>query len=163
MIAAIQAYDVVLAGHIAAVVIAFGATFSYPVLFGYVERHHPRAVPAAYGLAGAIGRRVMAPAAVLAFALGAYLASDRDYWSEAWVTVPLVILIVVMGISGAFLAPRSRRAEELAARDLKAAGHQDVVWSPELLALRGSLRAGGLAIDALVLVAIFFMAAKPFA
>ncbi len=32
------------------------------------------------------------------------LATDRELWGEVWVTVPLAILIVLLGSGGAFFA-----------------------------------------------------------
>ena len=42
----IQLYDLVLFVHVAAVVVAFGATFGYPFFQAVVERISPRSVPA---------------------------------------------------------------------------------------------------------------------
>jgi len=160
---AIFFYDVVLAGHILAIVIAFGVVFAYPVLIPYVERNHPRAVPALWGGVGQLGKLVITPFGTLALIFGAYLASDRDYWSEVWVTVPLVILVVVMGVGGAYLAPRERKLAELGERDVAASGHGDVTFSDEFTRTSRATQSVQRLLALLVVVAVFFMAAKPFA
>jgi hypothetical protein len=164
MVTAILFYDVVLAVHIAAIVIAFGVTFAYPVLFSYIQRADPRALPGLHLAQGRIGRFVIIPFATLALLAGVYLASDRDYWSEVWVTVPFVILLALLGLGGAFFSPTERKLAAIAARDVGAAGPDgEVVLSAEYAALARRIAAIGALASLLVLVAVFFMAAKPFA
>jgi uncharacterized membrane protein len=159
---AIYFYDVVLSIHIMAIVIAFGVTFAYPILFTYITREHPRVLPALHGAQERIGKFLITPAATIALIAGFYLAGDRDYMGKVWVIVPLIILIALMGLGGAFFAPRERRAHELAARDVAAAGPDGpVALSPEYQALSAQIAKVGALSSVLVLVAIFFMAAKP--
>jgi hypothetical protein len=159
---AIYFYDVVLSVHIMAIVIAFGVIFAYPILGMYVTREHPRMLPVLYAAQDRLGRFLITPAATVALLAGFYLASDRDYMGKVWVVVPLVILIAVMGLGGAFFPPNQRRAGELAARDVSAAGPDGpVTLSPEYTALAARIAKVGALSSFLVLVAIFFMAAKP--
>jgi uncharacterized membrane protein len=156
-------YDVVLAVHIAAIVVAFGVTFAYPILFPTVRRVSPAALPAVHAAQGRIGRMLITPAMVVALAAGIYLASDRHYWSETWVTVPFVILIVLFGLGGAFFAPRERKLAEISQRDVDASGGGEVRFSEEYETLSRQVATVGAFASLLVLVAVFFMAAKPFA
>jgi uncharacterized membrane protein len=159
---AIHFYDVVLSVHIAAIVIAFGVIFAYPILGVYVTREHPRFLPVLHSAQERIGKFLMTPAATVALLAGFYLASDRDYMGKIWVIVPLIILITLLGLGGAFFNPSERRAGELAARDVAAAGpNGPVVLSPEYEALASRIARLGALSAGLVLVAIFFMAAKP--
>jgi uncharacterized membrane protein len=160
---AVLFYNVVLAAHIAAVVIAFGVTFTYPLTYPFTLRRHPRAMPALHETQGRVGKFIIMPAAAIALLLGAYLVSDRHYWSETWVIVPLIILVVLLGLGGAFFGPQEERARELAERDIAAAGAGEVTFSPEYEAIsRRVAMVGGLA-NLLILTAVFFMTAKPFA
>jgi uncharacterized membrane protein len=159
---AIYFYDVVLSVHIMAIVAAFGVTFAYPILGVYVTREHPRFLPVLHSAQERIGRFLMIPAATIALLAGFYLASDRDYMGKVWVIVPLIILIALLGLGGAFSAPSERRAAELASRDLAAAAADGpVTLSPEYQTLSSRLARVGALSSFLVLVAIFFMAAKP--
>ncbi|MBI5106053.1 MAG: hypothetical protein HZB46_13920 [Solirubrobacterales bacterium] len=160
---AVQFYDAVVALHVMAIVLAFGVTFAYPIMVPYVTRNHPAAVPAMYETMHLIGKRLITPAATVALLLGAYLASDRDYWSETWVTVPLVILIVLLGMGGAVFAPIERKLAELTARDVQGAGGGPVAWSAEVESLARRNATAGAVASLLILVAIYFMVAKPFA
>src|ERR1700723_2013486 len=55
-IPAITFFIVVLAVHIAAVVITFGVTFAYPMMAVYIRRAEPRSVPVLHRAWGARGR-----------------------------------------------------------------------------------------------------------
>jgi hypothetical protein len=153
MIPAIYFYDVVLAVHIAAVVIAFGVTFSYPVFGALAARAEAPQRAFLHRAQVTIGQRVINPGLALIVIAGIYLASDRHYWSEVWVTVPLVISIVIGGLGGAYMLPRERRLAELA----------DQGCPPEYEVVLKQTGGVGALLGILVLVAIFFMAAKPFA
>jgi uncharacterized membrane protein len=161
MAPAILFYDVVLSVHVMAIVLAFGVTFAYPILFPYLQRAHPEALAAAHEAQGRIGKFLITPAATVALAAGAYLASDRHYWNESWVTVPLVILVVILGLAGAFFAPTERRAAEVAARDVAASAGGPVKLSDEYHALARRIAIVGFITSTSVLVAVFFMVAKP--
>ena len=144
MPAAILFYDVVLSIHVMAIVAAFGVWFAYPLLV-------------ASGDAGAhlaqarVARMVVNPAGTVALLAGVYLASDRSYWSEVWVSVPLVILVVLMGITGGYFIPRQERLAELA----------EAGPGPEYAALATQVARVAFVAAGLVVVAIFFMVAKP--
>ena len=157
MLATVTFYGVVLAVHIMAVVVAFGMLFAYPAFMPWARRNHPEAMPVIHALSGRLGRLVTSPAMALVLICGIYLASDADAWSETWVSVPLVILVLIGGLGGAFFAPNDRRLGELATRDLAADGE----LSAEYDELFRRVAIVGLATCALVLIAIFFMAAKP--
>jgi uncharacterized membrane protein len=154
---AITFYSVVLSVHIMAVVIAFGTTFAYPAFMPWARKNHPRAMPVIHELSDRLGKFVMSPAMALVLIAGIYLASDADVWSESWVTVPLVILVVIGGLGGLFFAPSERKLGELARRDLADGGE----LSAEYDELFRRVAIVGFATMALVLIAIFFMAAKP--
>jgi uncharacterized membrane protein len=156
---ALTFYSVVLSVHIMAVVIAFGSSFAYPVFMPWARRNHPGAMPVIHELSDRLGKLVMSPAMVLVLLAGIYLASDADAWSESWVSIPLVILIVIGALGGMFFAPNERRLAELARRDLGPEGRGEL--SAEYDALFGRVAVAGYAVCALVLIAIFFMTAKP--
>jgi hypothetical protein len=112
---AVLFYDVVLWVHIMAVVVAFGGAFTYPVWFGLIARA-PTSERALFHRAQAfIGQRVISPGLLVIVLAGVYMASDRHYWSKAWVTVPFVIAIILGGLGGAYFGPREKRLAELSA------------------------------------------------
>ena len=96
---AILFYDVVLSIHFMAIVAAFGVWFAYPLLVA-------RGDAGAHRAQVRVARMVVNPAGTVALLAGVYLASDRSYWSEVWVSVPLVILIVLLGVTGSYFVSR---------------------------------------------------------
>jgi uncharacterized membrane protein len=126
---AVSFYSSMTAIHIMSVVAAFGVLLAAPVL----------------GPGPGLQRawmRLLTPAAVLVLLTGAYLASDSDAWSEPWVSGPLTILFVVLGLVHAVVVPAERK---IAAGDTAAHGR----W-----------RAAVLVSAVLVLVAIYLMTTK---
>lgn len=156
---AIYFYDLVKAVHVAAIVLAFGVTFSYPVLLPWFKANRPEFMPAVHAGQGRVGTYLIIPGAVIALISGAYMANDRDLFGETWVVVPLLILLTLIGLGIVFFTPAERRLGELSERDLAAGG----TLSAEYDALFARASAVGALSGALILVAIFFMAAKPFA
>jgi uncharacterized membrane protein len=154
---AITFYSVVLAVHIMAVVGAFGVTFAYPIFVPWLRRTHPEAMPAVHDSRERIGKLLISPGMAVILIAGIYLASKADAWSESWVSVPLVILVALGAMGGMFFSPNERKLGELARRDLAAGGP----FSAEYEALFTRVATVGTANVGLVLIAIFFMVAKP--
>ena len=154
---ALTFFNVVLAVHVMAVVAAFGVTFAYPVFVPWLRRTHPEVMPAIHDSRDRVGKVLMGPGLLVVLLAGVYLASKADVWSETWVSVPLIILVIIGALSGMFFVPNERKLGELARRDL-AAGK---TFSAEYQALSARVDAVGLVTIALVLIAIFFMVAKP--
>jgi uncharacterized membrane protein len=149
MPAAVTLYDTVMALHVMAVVVAFGVLFAAPVLPVAALRRVPGAAAVVHETRLRAHRTLVTPAGTVVLLSGAYLATDADLWSEPWVTVPMVIMIVLLGLAGSYFTPRERRLAELAGE-----GGDD----PGLRAQMARVYAVA---ALLVLVAIFFMVAKP--
>jgi uncharacterized membrane protein len=156
-------YDVVTALHIMAVVAAFGPPLVFPLLFAYLQRRHPAALGAAHDVQLYLNQRVTGPGIAVLLVAGIYLASKADVWSEIWVSVPLVILIIIGGVGGALINPSVKRLIELAQRDITRADAPGDTAAPgdEYAAEYQRYVRYEILLGALVLVAIFFMAAKP--
>ena len=73
--------------------------------------------------------------------------------------IPLVILVLLLGLGGAFFTPREKALAAFAQRDLAAGGtlSDEYHASAKVLGIVGALS------SLLVLIAIFSMVAKPFA
>ncbi len=160
MLLAVQFYEVVLALHILAVVIAFGATFAYPVLLGTVTKADTRALPALYRALHAISQRVIMPGLALVLICGIYLASHLHLWNTFFVQWGLAVVIVIGAIEGAYLGPREKRLIEVAEQDLVAVGDGPVTFSAEHDALVRRIGGVGALMDLLVVMTIYFMATQ---
>ena len=150
---AITFYDTVLWIHILAVVVAFGAIFAYPVFLGVNAKEPlPQRAPL-HRQQIAFSKQVTGPVIGVVLIAGIYLAADRDYFSEVWVTVPLILLFVVAGLGATVL--RQAEIGMLAASE----SGDEAAYATGLAAAKQWT----LIIVALVVVAIFFMSVKPFA
>ena len=160
---ALTTYSVVLALHIIAVFAAYGLPFAYPLLLPYLRRNHPQAMPGVHDVQHRLNLMLTGPGTVLIPIFGAYLASKRHVWDEVWVDVPIAILVVIAMVGG-YVVKASGRMAELAGSDVAAAGPGGrVTWSAAYDQQFRRYLAVEVFLAAIVLVAIFFMAAKPFA
>jgi hypothetical protein len=160
LIPAVTFYTFVLAVHIAAIVIAFGVTFAYPVMYAVGLKREPRTMPGFHRIQDHVGKFVITPFLALALVCGIYLASKLEVWSDFYVQWGLGVLIVLGGLGGAFFAPRERRLAELAERDIAASGAGEVSFSAEYLAVRRQVAIVGYVANVLVLLTIYFMTAQ---
>jgi hypothetical protein len=135
------------------------------MLLPYLRRKHPRSMPGVHDVQYRLNVRLTGPGTVLILAAGIYMASKHHLWGETWVAVPVAIIAVIAVVGGAVIVPASRRMATLARADVDAAagGAAAVTWSPEYDRVYGRYMAAEVFLAVLVLVAIFFMAAKPFA
>jgi hypothetical protein len=162
---AVSFYTFVLAVHIAAIVIAFGVTFAYPVMYAAGISAEPRSMPGLHRIQDSVGKFVISPFLGLALLAGIYLASKLHVWSDFYVQWGLGVIIVLGGLGGAFFAPRERRLAELAERDIAAAdqaspGSRDIVFGAEYKALRQLVFRVNLLANVLVPLTIYFMVAQ---
>jgi hypothetical protein len=155
VISAVSVVSIALAIHIAAVVVAFGPLFAYPVLTATVRRSDPAALAAVYRAQHVVAQRVVTPALPVTLVAGLYLAADEHVLGKPWVVVPMVMIVALMALHrlvliGGYkrLAGRAGQSEATsgAANDLA----RRVSWA-ELLSA------------AIVVFTIFVMAVKPFA
>ena len=158
---AASAYEIVLAVHVLAVVVAFGVTFAYPIIFAVAARAEPRALPLIHRIEYSVERMLVNPALVVVLGAGIFLASDGHHWSEFFVQWGLAVIIVLGGLIGAVMIPASKRAEELARRDIEAAGAGEVQMSGDYQALVRRLNVVGTLMTLLVVATVFIMVIKP--
>jgi hypothetical protein len=147
-------YDVVKAVHIMAVVAAYGLPLSYPLLLPYVRRRYPGAMAGLHDVQHWLNVRLTGPGTLLILLFGAYMATKHHLWGKPWVIVPITILVIIGALGGAVVVPSTARLSELARTQID---------GPEYAAVYRRYMAAEITLGVLVLVAIFFMAAKPFA
>ncbi len=159
---AVTGYDVVMAVHIMAVVIAFGWTFALPLMFAVALKRDPRGLPLLHRIEVFVSRWMLNPALVVILGAGIYLASDGHHWSEFFVQWGLAAVVVIGGLVGAVLMPASRRAEAAVSRDLEAwHGSGEFAPSEEYGAIAKRINAVGMLASVIVLLTILFMTIKP--
>ena len=103
-----------------AVVIAFGVTFAYPIMFAVAAKHGPRSLPLVHRIEYSIERMLINPGLALVLIAGIYLASKGHYWSDFFVQWGLAAVVIIGALIGSVMIPTAKRAEIAAARDLAA-------------------------------------------
>jgi Predicted integral membrane protein (DUF2269) len=158
---AASAYDIVLAVHIMAVVIAFGWTFALPIVYAVAAKSDPSGLPLLHRIEFLVSRWLLNPTLVVLLGAGIFLASDGHHWSEFFVQWGLGVVIVLGGVVGAVLMPAARRAEQAARADLQGYSGGDFSPGPEYSAIVRRLNIVGSAASLLVLATIAIMVIKP--
>jgi hypothetical protein len=141
-----------------AVVLAFGVTFAYPIMFAVGARHDPRGLPLLHRIEYTVERYLINPGLLLVVLCGIYLASKGHFWSDFFVQWGLGAVVVIGALIGSVMIPTAKRAEQIAARDVAANGDGAVALSDEYRALVRRLSGVGTLLSLLVLITILFMA-----
>ncbi|HVD86906.1 MAG TPA: DUF2269 family protein [Solirubrobacterales bacterium] len=157
LVADITDYSVGLFIHILAVVVAFGPTFAYGIIFSVMPKH-PQSAPTLFEAIRKVDNYLVNPGMIVVLLAGIYLMAEGDWdASEAFITVGFIAIIALFGLQHAFFRPQGRKAQELAERDLKAGG----TFSAEFEEISRRLSTVGPIAGLIVVVAIFFMTVKP--
>jgi len=153
----ITAYGVGLFIHILAVVLAFGPTFAYGLIFSVMPKY-PRSAPAFFEAIRKVDTYLVNPAMLVVLLAGIYVMSKGNWdGSEAFITVGFLAIIILLGLQHAFFRPQGRKAQELAERDLK----NGDTFSEEFEEVSRRLSTVGPIAGLIVVVTIFFMTVKP--
>jgi len=156
-VANITDYSVGLFIHVLAVVLAFGPTFAYGILFSVAQKE-PRSVPAFFSAIRKVDTYLVDPGMIVVLLAGIYLLAEGPWeGSEAFIAIGFAAIIVLFGLQHGFFRPQGRRAQALAERDLK----QGDTLSEEFEAVARRLAAAGPIAGLIVVVTIFFMVVKP--
>jgi hypothetical protein len=158
---ALESYSVVMALHVIAVLGAYGLPLAYPVVLPYLRRNHPRAMPGVHDVQHRMNLMLTGPGTVLVLGFGLYMAGKHHLFDESWVQVGITA-IVIIALVGGWVLKASRRMSDLARADVAAAGPEGpVAWSAEYEALYHRYVRVEELLALVVLVTVFFMAAKP--
>jgi uncharacterized membrane protein len=151
-------YKIGLFLHILAVVLAFGPTFGYALFFS-VAPQFPRATPAILAGVQKCDRYLVNPGMIVLLVTGIYLLTDGPWeTSDAFIGFGFIAIFALFGLQHGFFQPQTKKARELAERDLKAGD----AMGDEFTALSERIgKVGGLA-GLIVVVTVFFMTYKPF-
>jgi uncharacterized membrane protein len=155
--ATITGYSVGLFIHLLAVVLAFGPTFGYGLLFSVLPKY-PAATPALIEGIQRVDRYLVNPGSIVVLLAGIYLMSEGNWdGGEAWIAVGFIAIFALIGLQHAFFRPQTAKAKQLAERDLKSGD----TLSEEFAVVSRRLGTVGPIAGLIVVVTIFFMVAKP--
>jgi hypothetical protein len=158
---AVQFYDVSVWVHVSAVVVGFGATFAESLTFPLAMKLDKRHLPYVHRLGIAINRFLATPALVLIIITGIYQTSDRWEFSDFWISATFLIAIILGGLNGAYFIPGEKRLAEQVEREIAASPGDEIVLTDDYLAKARTMGMVGAFAGVLVLLAVFFMVAKP--
>jgi Predicted integral membrane protein (DUF2269) len=161
-VAEVQFYDVVVWLHVSSVVVGLGPTFAFGLYLALAGRKHPRSMPAVLEAQCTISRTMVTIGAIVILASGIYLAADRWEFSDFFVVAGLVAIVVLLGLVHGFFIPNEVRAQVLARREIEAAGTGEVKFSDEFNRRMSASAIAGPIAGLIVILTIYFMAAKPF-
>jgi hypothetical protein len=156
-------YNVVLFLHVTSAIVAFGVTFAYPLFARVAHQSDPANLPYFHRSQAYVGSRLITGGATLILLTGIVMAATSDAYdfSDPFVSAGLVIVIVILGMGGAFFSPLEGKLGDLAERDVKAAGGGPVVLSRQYHAASHRYNLGAALAVTLVLVAVLLMVIKP--
>lgn len=165
MLAAVDgdAYNIVKVLHILCAIIGFGSVFL--ASFYYQQARARRgtegiAIIESYRLVGKIATYFMVAVLLLGIAL-VLMSDDAIGFGDTWILLSIVFLVAAMGMAGALLEPREKRALDLQ-REIETLG--DAAAAPqtaELVRLDKQMTIMGHALNAVVVLILVFMVFKP--
>lgn len=145
MTASLHLFDFALALHIIGVVAGFGLVLVAPLVVPAARRTGAGSGSSIAALQLAVSRVAVRWGGLLVLVSGVYLASKLDVFSEWWVSLPFVVIIVILGVNDGFLGPK----------------YKLLVEQPDDAATLGQTRAAELLLAGLVLLAILAMVLGP--
>jgi uncharacterized membrane protein len=155
-------YNLVLFVHITSAIVGFGVTFAYPVIFAALRPKDLSHAPWFHRVQGDVGKRVISPAAGLILLSGLYLTWKSAYdFGDAFVGAGIAIIVILMGLGGAFFSRKEDQLVEFAERDLAAGLGAEGSLSEEYERINRQVAMVGMLSSFLVLVAVFLMVVKP--
>ena len=159
MLAEIDAYNISVFLHVAAVVVGFGSTYALAITFPVALQAGAHHLPYVHRLSIALNMWFATPALIVILATGFYQVGDADFdLGEVWIAGPLAILIILGGLIHGYFVPTDRRLLEMSEREL--AGGATELSAEYQAAARRSGMVGALA-GVLILLAVFLMITKP--
>jgi hypothetical protein len=164
---AVTLYQVSVAAHVAAAIIAFGPTFAFPVIQMTAEKAYPRALPFAWRALKKISHGMVYPLAVVVGLTGAYQWSD-GHWSighgdNQWLAIGAGLYVLAFITSLIVFLPMDSKAIAAADQMVADAGPDgEVTLSEEYLRITKPAAIVGPILSLTVLVIVFLMETKPF-
>jgi hypothetical protein len=154
-------YNVVLFVHVASALVGFSAAFVYPAFYAFAKRSNERHLPYFHRVQLWFGPRIITGGATLVLLAGLYLAAEGPYgFGDLFISAGMLIVLAILGLGGAYFAPRERRLLELAERDIAAAGGGEVALSADYQRLFDQVERMTWIVAGLVLIALFLMVTK---
>ena len=113
---AVDVYDVSVAVHVMATIVAFGPLFIFPLFIAVTERRDVLSLPVVLRAVNRTERAIVVPATAVVGFTGIYQAIDGpfEFDRDEWMTLGFVLYLVVFALLVLLVEPlRTRAAEEV--------------------------------------------------
>jgi predicted integral membrane protein DUF2269 len=124
---AIGVYDVSVAVHVMAAIVAFGPLFAFPLFISVTERRDRLSLPVVLRAVNRAERVLVVPAGAVVGFTGVYQAIDGPFSfdEDLWMTIGFVLYLLVFGALVLIVEPLRSQAADEADRLLEEASEQD--------------------------------------
>ena len=157
-------YDISVAVHVMAAIVAFGPLFAFPLFIAVTERRDPLSLPVVLRAVNTTERAIVVPATALVGFTGVYQAIDGPFAfdRDEWMTIGFVLYLAVFGLLVFLVEPLRTQAADEAERVLDEAGEGDEIELSE--PYRERMRVPNAlmpAIGIVLLFVVYLMEVKP--
>ena len=124
---AADVYDVSVALHVMASIVAFGPLFAFPLFISVTERRDVLSLPVVLRAVNRTERALVVPATAVVGFTGVHLAIDGPFTfdDDLWMSLGFVLYLVVFGLLVFLVEPLRARAADEADRMLDEATDED--------------------------------------
>jgi hypothetical protein len=155
-------FHVVLAIHVVAIIVTFGAIFARPLVFSYARSYEPRSLPVLHRIEYTLARRFVWLGMLIVIVSGIYMTGYDERWSAFYVLWGISVIVLLALALITVLIPGARRAGMLAERDTQRLPASSEAIASELLsqeyrALDRRIATVGAALGVLILLTLLFM------
>ena len=160
---AVDFYDVSVAVHVMASIVAFGPLFAFPLFISVTERRDRLSLAVVLRAVNRTERALVVPAGALVGFTGVYQAIDGPFAfdRDEWMTIGFVLYLLAFGALVLVVEPMRARAADEIDRLLAAAGDDEVPLSDAYHARMRVPNALMPAIGIAVLFVVYLMEVKP--
>ena len=124
---AVGIYDVSVAVHVMAAIVAFGPLFAFPLFISVAERRDTLSLPVVLRAVNRTERAIVVPATAVVGFTGVYQAIDGPFAfdDDVWMTIGFVLYLLVFGVLVLVVEPMRAQAADEADQLIADADHAD--------------------------------------
>jgi hypothetical protein len=154
---AVDVYDVSVAVHVMATIVAFGPLFAFPLFISVTERRDPLSLPVVLRAVNRTERSIVVPATAVVGFTGVYLAIDGPFSfdDDQWMAIGFVLYLAVFGLLVFLVEPLRSQAADEADRFLEEADDEEDIKLSERY--RARMRLPNALMPAFLVVVLFIV------
>jgi uncharacterized membrane protein len=155
---AVGIYELSVAVHVMAAIVAFGPLFAFPLFISVTERRDLLSLPVVLRSVNRVERAIVVPVGALVGFTGVYQAIDGPYAfdDDLWMTIGFVLYLVMFGVLVLMVEPMRAQAADEAERMLDDAA-DDADHLPLSDAYRERMRLPNALMPAVAIVVLFIV------